>query len=70
MMPISKPALNAALMACADLSLDPDVVALQRIVLQETGQFSDLAATFYTNGIDAHRAPRCRSGCGFRSSAG
>ena len=43
--------LNAALMACADLTLDPDVVALQRIILQETGQFSDLAATFYSNGI-------------------
>jgi len=44
-------ALNAALMACADLSLDPEVVALQRIVLQERGKFSDLATTFYTNGI-------------------
>jgi AcrR family transcriptional regulator len=44
-------ALNAALMVVADLALDPEVVALQRIVLQETGQFSDLAATYYTNGI-------------------
>jgi AcrR family transcriptional regulator len=43
--------LNAALMACADLTLDPEVVALQRIILQDTGQFSDLAATFYTKGI-------------------
>ena len=43
--------LNAALMACADLTLDPDVVALQRIILQETGQFPDLAAAFYRNGI-------------------
>ena len=43
--------LNAALMVCADLLLDPEVVALQRIVLQERGKFSDLAATFYTNGI-------------------
>ena len=43
--------LNAALMACADLALDPDVVALQRIILQEAGQFPDLAATFYNNGI-------------------
>src|SRR5882757_8113973 len=40
--------LNAALLACADLALDPDVVALQRIILQETGQFPELAATFYT----------------------
>jgi AcrR family transcriptional regulator len=43
--------LNAALMACADLVLDPDVVALQRVILQEAGQFPDLAATFYNNGI-------------------
>ena len=43
--------LNAALLAVADLALDPEVVALQRIILQETGQFSDLAVTFYRNGI-------------------
>ena len=43
-------ALNAALMACADLALDPEVVAMQRMVLQEA-KFSDLAATFYKNGI-------------------
>jgi AcrR family transcriptional regulator len=43
--------LNAALMACAELTLDPEVIALQRIILQEAGQFPDLAATFYTNGI-------------------
>jgi len=43
--------LNAALLAVADLALDPEVVALQRIILQETGQFSDLAATFYSDGI-------------------
>jgi AcrR family transcriptional regulator len=44
-------ALAAALMACANLSLDEEVVALQRIVLQEGGKFSDLAAAFYRNGI-------------------
>jgi AcrR family transcriptional regulator len=44
-------ALNAALMACANLSLDPDVVALQRIVLQESSQFSEIAASFYRSGI-------------------
>jgi AcrR family transcriptional regulator len=44
-------ALRAALMACASLTLDEEVVAVQRIVLQETGQFSGLAATFYKNGI-------------------
>ena len=43
--------LNAALMAYADLGLDPDVVALQRIILQETGQSPALAATFYNDGI-------------------
>ena len=44
-------ALNTALMACANLVLDKEVVALQRIILQETSQFPDLAATFYRNGI-------------------
>jgi AcrR family transcriptional regulator len=43
--------LNAALLAVADLALDPEVMALQRIILQETGKFSDLAVTFYKNGI-------------------
>jgi hypothetical protein len=37
-------------MACADLALDPEVVALQRMVLQETGKSSDIAPTFYRNG--------------------
>jgi AcrR family transcriptional regulator len=44
-------ALVVALQACADLALDKEVVALQRIVLQEASGFSDLAATFYRNGI-------------------
>jgi AcrR family transcriptional regulator len=44
-------ALYAALMACADLTLDQDVVGLQRMILQETGKFSELAGTFYKNGI-------------------
>jgi AcrR family transcriptional regulator len=43
--------LYAALMACADLTLDQEVVGLQRMILQETGKFSDLAGTFYKNGI-------------------
>jgi AcrR family transcriptional regulator len=43
--------LNAALTAYADLALDPDVVALQRIILQEIGQFPELAAAYYDNGI-------------------
>jgi AcrR family transcriptional regulator len=44
-------ALYAALMACADLTLDEEVVGLQRMILQETGKFSELAGTFYKNGI-------------------
>ena len=44
-------ALEAALMACADLVLDKEVVALQRIVLQDTASFSGLATAFYKNGI-------------------
>jgi AcrR family transcriptional regulator len=43
--------LRAALMACADLALDPEVVALQRMVLQESAAFPELAANFYRNGI-------------------
>jgi AcrR family transcriptional regulator len=44
-------ALNAALMACANLALDREVVALQRMVLQEASSFSDIAVTLYRNGI-------------------
>jgi AcrR family transcriptional regulator len=43
--------LCAALAACADLTLDEEVIALQRMVLQEAGKFSDIAATFYANAI-------------------
>ncbi|WP_369719587.1 TetR/AcrR family transcriptional regulator [Bradyrhizobium sp. LLZ17] len=43
--------LRAALLACADLALDPEVVALQRMVLQESVAFPELAANFYKNGI-------------------
>jgi AcrR family transcriptional regulator len=44
-------ALYAALMACADLTLDEEVIGLQRMVLQEAGQSSDIAGTFYRNGV-------------------
>jgi AcrR family transcriptional regulator len=44
-------ALYAALMSCAKLVLDKEVLALQRIVLQEATQFPDIAGTFYKNGI-------------------
>ena len=43
-------ALYAALLACADLALDKEVIALQRMVLQEAGK-ADLARTFYQNGM-------------------
>ncbi|MCP3394220.1 TetR/AcrR family transcriptional regulator [Bradyrhizobium sp. CCGB12] len=43
--------LRAALLACAELALDPEVVALQRMVLQESAAFPYLAANFYKNGI-------------------
>ena len=38
-------------MACAELTLDEEVIALQRMVLQEAGKFSDIAGTFYRNAI-------------------
>jgi AcrR family transcriptional regulator len=44
-------AMNAALMACAGLALDPEVVALQRLVLKEADQFPGLAEMFYEKGI-------------------
>lgn len=44
-------ALCAALMACAELTLDEEVIALQRIVLQEAGKRSDIAGTFYKKAI-------------------
>jgi AcrR family transcriptional regulator len=44
-------ALCAALMDCADLALDEEVIAIQRIILQESGKFSDLAGVFYRNAI-------------------
>ncbi len=44
-------ALRDALMVCAELALDEDVVALHRMVMQEAGKFSDVAGTFYRNGM-------------------
>jgi len=44
-------ALVTALIACAELTLDEEVIALQRMVLQETGKFSDFARTFYVTAI-------------------
>lgn len=48
-------ALYAALLACASLSLDPEVIALQRMILQETGK-ADLARTLYQNGMARNAA--------------
>ena len=43
-------------MACAELTLDEEVIALQRMVLQEAGKFSDIAGMFYREGDPAHTA--------------
>jgi AcrR family transcriptional regulator len=43
--------LSVALLVCAELAFDPEVVAMQRMVLQEAGKFGDIAATFYRNGM-------------------
>src|SRR5258706_6137319 len=40
-------ALFAALMACADLAHDKEVVALQSLLWQEARKFSDLARAFF-----------------------
>src|ERR1700694_2682305 len=44
-------ALGAALIACAELALDQEVIGLQRMLLQEAGKFSDVAGMYYTNAI-------------------
>jgi len=44
-------ALYAALMACAELVLDEEVIALQRMVLQEACTSSNIAGIFYRNGV-------------------
>jgi AcrR family transcriptional regulator len=44
-------ALTAALIACAELALDEETFALQRMLLQEAGKFSDIAGMFYKNAI-------------------
>jgi AcrR family transcriptional regulator len=46
-----EPALTAALSACAELALDEETIALQRMLLQEAGKFSDIAGMFYKNAI-------------------
>ncbi|MBR0868846.1 TetR/AcrR family transcriptional regulator [Bradyrhizobium tropiciagri] len=40
-------ALEAALLSCAELILDAEVIALQRIILAESDKFPDIAEMFY-----------------------
>jgi AcrR family transcriptional regulator len=40
-------ALPDALLACADLVLDPEVIALQRMILAEGDKFPEIPETFY-----------------------
>jgi AcrR family transcriptional regulator len=44
-------ALCKTLTICAALALDEEVVALQRMVLQEADKFSDVAGTFYADAV-------------------
>jgi AcrR family transcriptional regulator len=46
-----EPALRDALMVCAGIAFDAEVVAMQRMVLQESGQFSNIASVFYRGGM-------------------
>jgi len=39
-------------MVFADLALDAEVIALQRMVLQEPGKCSEIAGMYYVNGIE------------------
>ena len=44
-------ALTEALLACAELMLDGDVIALQHVVLADSDKFPDIAETFYRRAI-------------------
>jgi len=44
-------ALPDALVACADLVLDPEVIALQRLILADSDKFPDIAETFYNKAM-------------------
>lgn len=44
-------ALREALLACADLMLDGEVIVLQRMLLAESDKFPDIAETFYKSGM-------------------
>jgi AcrR family transcriptional regulator len=44
-------ALGQALLACAELVLDGDVIALQRVILADSDKFPEIAETFYRRAI-------------------
>jgi AcrR family transcriptional regulator len=44
-------ALPDALLTCADLVLDPEVIALQRLILADSDKFPDIAETFYNKAM-------------------
>jgi AcrR family transcriptional regulator len=46
-----EPALQEALLVCAELVLNSDVVALQRMVLAESENFPEIAQTFYAKAM-------------------
>jgi AcrR family transcriptional regulator len=43
--------LREALLACAELVLDGEVIALQRLILAESDKFPEVAETFYRNAM-------------------
>jgi AcrR family transcriptional regulator len=44
-------ALRDALLVCGELILDPDTIALQRMILSESDKFPDIAETFFYKAI-------------------
>jgi AcrR family transcriptional regulator len=44
-------ALTEALLICAELMLDGDVISLQRVILADSDKFPDVAETFYRRAI-------------------
>jgi AcrR family transcriptional regulator len=44
-------ALREALVVCGELILDPEVIALQRVILADSDKFPEIAETFYKNAM-------------------
>jgi AcrR family transcriptional regulator len=44
-------ALREALVICGELILDPDTIALQRMIISESDKFPEIAETFYKNAM-------------------